>query len=64
MIALLKQLIMQAKNLLGGALSTSVNGLSDKIPDGWLDMSLFTDTTNIFGFSVPTFLIYYIFIDD
>lgn len=64
MIALLRQLLAQAKNLLGGAFATSVGGLTESIPSGLFDMGIFTNTTSIMGFTVPSFILYLIFSDD
>lgn len=64
MAALLRQIIMQAKSLFGGATSMSIGGLSAMIPSELFDMSLFTDTTPIFGLAVPTYLIYFFLSSD
>jgi hypothetical protein len=64
MLMLLKQLLLQSKALLGGASSTSISGLDGMIPNGFFDMSLFTQTTTVFGFAVPTYLLYLVLCSD
>ena len=64
MLALLRELIISAKNLLSGALSTSLSGILDTIPVSWGLHDFFYDTIEICGFAVPTFLIYFFFLDD
>lgn len=64
MTALLHQLILQLKTMISGATATTVNGLTNVIPSGLIDTSMFTDTTNIAGFTVPTFILYLVLSDD
>lgn len=60
MISIIRQIILETKNLLGGASSSAVNSLVPLFPS-WVDTSFLTSETSILGLSIPTFLIYLVF---
>lgn len=60
MIVLIKQLLMQFRNLYSGA----IVGATSIIPPALLESELFTSTTNIAGLAVPSFILYLVFLSE
>ena len=60
---ILKLVFSQFRELFGGVSVMSVNSLTDVLPS-FIDISAFTNVTDIAGFAVPTFLIYLFFFND
>lgn len=64
MLVFIRELIMQAKNLLSGAFATTINGFQVRVPSELIDLSFLNSTTSFLGLSIPTFFLYFFLTSD